>query len=93
MKNIVNVSEYQYGRINKRLRNIAKWLNGHQNSIKKKLNKGEFDLIDYPDYWGIPSKLSNSLDTDELDFLQFQTYDFFEKNYKEADDDYSKSQT
>lgn len=83
MKNIVNVSEYPYGKINKRLRDCCKWLNKNQNRIKKKIQQWETDIFDYPDYWGLPSKL-NRLDSDEVDFIQDQTYKFYEKYVRDC---------
>ena len=84
MKNIVNVSEYPYGKINKRMWDISKWMNKNQNKLKNDLAAEKIDMFDYPDYWGIPKKLTRHLDTDELDFLQEQLNDFYLKHVRDC---------
>lgn len=60
----VNISEYRYGKITKRLRQAAQWIN----SNNRKINCFELELC-------LPSFIYNKLYPEEFDFLEEQTYD------------------
>lgn len=83
MKNLVNISEFPYGRTRKVLIEVVKWLNANQKAIAKSiLDEKLCAEFDYPEYWGIPKKIANKLTTDEVDFIQDSVCDFADGLYK-----------
>jgi len=58
----VKISEYPYGRVNKRLKQAAEWIN----SNNRKIDCSELAYC-------LPKSIYNKLDTDEFYFLQTQT--------------------
>jgi hypothetical protein len=72
---IVKISQYKYGRVYPRLRKAADWINSHRRLIKKTCKWG----FDYPDYWGMPKKISYNLSGDEVDFIQSVVQEWSEK--------------
>ena len=77
MKNLVNISEFSYGRTRKVLIEAVKWLNANQRAIAKNILEQKVCLeFDYPEYWGIPKKTANKLTSDEVDFIQESVGDF-----------------
>ncbi len=83
MKNLVNISEYSFGRTRKVLMEAVKWLNANQRTIAKAILEGKLcDEFDYPEYWGVPKKIANKLTTDEVDFIQESVCDFADGLYK-----------
>ena len=79
MKRLVKISEYGYGKVNKRLKYAAEWLNKASNQTKI---KQEFcDYFDYPEYWEMPKDISRRLSSDEVDFIQDQTFEMGEELY------------
>ena len=90
MKNLVNISEFPYGRTRKVLIEATKWLNANQRSIAKNiLNEKLCNEFDYTEYWGMPQKIANKLTTDEVDFIQESVGDFtyaLEKKLQKKED-------
>ena len=59
----VNISEYKYGRVYKKLRNAANWINSNNSKI------------DCPNLEAcLPDSIYRLLSPDEFDFLDQQTY-------------------
>lgn len=75
-ENIVRLSEYQYGKVYKRLKKAAHWINTHRRWIKA---QKPIDWFDYPDYWGMPKSISYKLSSDEVDFIQSETHEWYER--------------
>lgn len=77
MRNLVNISDYPYGKTRKALIEAAKWLNANQRTIAKEILAEKLcDEFDYPQYWGVPKKIANRLTTDEVDFIQDEVGEF-----------------
>jgi len=49
---------------------VALWLYENKNSLKEKLKAEEYWVFDYPDYGGMPKKLSNQLSSALVDRIQ-----------------------
>lgn len=58
----VNISEFPYGRVTKRLRNAAIWINKNN----RKINGPNLEFY-------LPNNIYRKLSPDEFDFLQDQT--------------------
>lgn len=90
MKNLVNISDYPYGKTRKVLIEAVKWLNSHQRTISKEILAEKLcEEFDYPEYWGIPKKIANKLTSDEVDFIQESVGDFtcaLDKKLREKED-------
>lgn len=78
----MKIKDYPYGKATKRLKAAAKWLKSNKNKIQIHFNY-EFD---YPDYWDMPKKISDNLTPDEIDWLQEQTFEWWE-NHREIGED------
>lgn len=50
------------------------WINSNEESIRRKE-----EPFDYPDYWGMPEKISHELYPDEVDWIQENTYEWWSK--------------
>jgi len=92
MKNIINVSEYPYGKITKTLRNACIWLNKNRKHIieyhcqNMERGSGEFAYFDFPDYFDMPKKISSRLESDEVDFIQENMSEEFREQLSEEVD-------
>ncbi len=75
---LINASQYPYGRVSTRLVKAADWINRNFEVIQRDF----YDYFDYPQYWGLPRATANSLSPDEVDFIQEQTYDWAEENLR-----------
>lgn len=75
-KKLVSASNFPYGKVSLTLLKAAKWINRNQNRIKE----NEYDYFDYPSYWGLPSSITSKLTSDEVDFIQDETYNWAEKH-------------
>lgn len=54
--------------------NAIKWLNKNQERVIK-----YYTCFDYPDYCGLPSSIAGRLYSDEVDYIQEETFDWFPK--------------
>lgn len=70
----ISLRDYPYGKVTPRLKNAVKWLNDNKDNISRR----EQDIFDYPDYWGMPKRIANRLYSDEVDFLQEETFDWYQ---------------
>lgn len=66
------IEEYPWGKYSDYYVDAVYWL--LQN--KEKLIKKE-DSFDYPDYWDMPDKFSYELSSDEVDWIQECTFDWW----------------
>jgi hypothetical protein len=58
----------------KSLRRAITWLNRRKKSFLKN------DMwFDYPYYWGMPKNITRYLSGDEVDFIQYETWDWWNK--------------
>lgn len=64
--------DFPYGKITKKLREAVKWLNKNRRRIEENFNR-EYPF-DYPLYWGMPKRIAHKLTTDEVDWIQSETY-------------------
>jgi methyl coenzyme M reductase alpha subunit len=90
----MKINDYPYGKITKTLKNAVSWLNRNNiRIIKEYLHTEEytthsdldFYIFDFPDYCGMPKKISYRLNSDEVDWLQdeFENMKFsFKEKYK-----------
>lgn len=69
----MRVANYPYGKITKTLRNAITRLNAN----KKKIGKEQFDYFEYPDYWDMPKMISSRLSSDDVDWIQDETYNWY----------------
>jgi hypothetical protein len=76
-KRIIHLRNYEYGRIYPRLRKAVDWIHSHRRLIKATCKWG----FDFDDYWGMPKKISSKLSSDEVDFIQAETYEWAEKYF------------
>ena len=60
----LSCDKYRYGKITKRLENAVQWINDHF------LDERRVNRFDFPDYWGMPKKISHKLSPDEVDYIQ-----------------------
>ncbi len=68
-------SEFCYGKPSKTLKNAVSWLNKN----KRRLQKNEWEF-DFPDYWGMPKRISYRLSGDEVDWIQSEVWEWVENN-------------
>lgn len=61
---------YPYGKITKRLKESVQWLNKNKKNIFENYIFNESEAFNYPNYGGLPSKLSNKLTTGEVVWIQ-----------------------
>lgn len=96
----INVREYPSGKIYGRLEKAVEWLNSNQKKILQDILDEKVSMeFDFDDYWGMPKSISHKLSSDEVDFLQFQVFEWFRKEIselkaklelKEAEDKYPR---
>jgi hypothetical protein len=72
----MRLADYPYGRVTERLKKAVAWLRKNKNKIRKT----QWDYFDFPDYWGMPKSISYRLSSDEVDWLQESTWDWFDEN-------------
>jgi hypothetical protein len=78
----IKISEYEYGRITKRLRSAVDWINQNRTAIRKNILDEKINVeFDFDDYWGMPKSIANNLSCDEVDFIQDQVGDFWMAMY------------
>ncbi len=65
--------------INHNFIKALQWINDNKIAISKRIKNRSFDMFDYPEYWGMPKSISNKLISDEVDFIQSNTWDFVNK--------------
>jgi hypothetical protein len=75
MGKCISINNYRYGGITKTLEKAALWLNANRGNLKRK-----FTEFDYPEYCGMPKNISHRLSTDEVDFLQSETCNWWRGN-------------
>jgi hypothetical protein len=74
----MKIKDYPYGKPSKSLVNAVIFLNRNKQKIIKRYKK-EFPnnywdyYFDYPDYFGLPKRISYRLSTDEVDWIQDET--------------------
>ena len=78
----IKISEYEYGRVTKRLRKAVDWINQNRSKIRKDIiNKKIAIEFDFDDYWGMPKSICKQLSSDEVDFIQSQVEEFWMAMY------------
>ena len=70
----MRIRDFPYGKITKKLRKAVTWLNRNRKRIEENYCR-EFPF-DYPIYWGMPKTVANKLTSDEVDWIQTETYDW-----------------
>ena len=75
----MNVKNYPYGRVSKQLRLAVKWINKNKKKLKQ-LSSNEEVVFDYPYYLGMPNKIHKELESDEVDWIQSELYETFNKS-------------
>jgi hypothetical protein len=80
-KRIIHLRNFNYGRIYPRLRKAINWIHSHRRYIRTKyINNHEYIVdFDYPYYWDMPKNLIKYLNSDEVDFIQEETYEWVNK--------------
>lgn len=68
------------GSISPLLRKAINWIHSHRRHIRKKyiedVNYKYISSFEFPYYWGMPKKISHNLNSDEVDFIQEETYEW-----------------
>lgn len=64
---------YPYGRVHKRLERALNWL--ATNDYVATAEDAEDEIFDYPEYGGLPKRISNQLSGDEVDYIQSIQFD------------------
>ncbi len=72
----MRLTDYPYGKVTARLKKAVAWLRKN----KKKIRQTQRDHFDFPDYWGMPRSTSWKLSSDEVDWLQAETWDWYDEN-------------
>lgn len=57
---------------------VALWLYENRNSLKEKFEADDYWIFDYPDYGGMPKKLSNQLNSALVDRIQDKFDEIYE---------------
>jgi hypothetical protein len=70
---VMKLKDYPYGKVTKTLKKAVTWLR----SNKKKIQKEQEDCFDFPNYWNMPKTICNRLNGDEVDWIQYETYDWY----------------
>jgi hypothetical protein len=65
----IKTKNFPFGKPSKTLENAVKWINKN----KKALKKVEF-LLDYPDYAGMPDKITKKLYVDDVHWINQQLF-------------------
>jgi hypothetical protein len=75
---IIHLRNFKYGRIYSRLRKAINWIHSHRRYIRTKyINDPDYTSeFEYPNYWDMPKKISHNLTSDEVDFIQEETYEW-----------------
>lgn len=60
--------------LTKRFKNAIAWLGRNRKKLIKLLAIAEDDSFDYPDYVGMPARISHRLTSDEVDLIQDYWY-------------------
>lgn len=71
----MNLKNYPYGKTTKTLKDGVGWLRKN----KKHIEETQYDYFDYPNYWDMPTSICDKLSSDEVDWLQEETWGWFKK--------------
>jgi hypothetical protein len=82
----MKIDNYPYGKPTKTLRNAVTWLNLNRRRIEKRYCR-EY-AFDYPFYWDMPKKFSSRLTSDQVDWIQEETYDW---NFQLTEHEYNET--
>lgn len=85
-RKIMRIKDYPYGKTTKSLAKAVNYLNLNKIKIYKSLLNSELlddseyikFAFDYPDYLYMPKQISSRLNSDEVDWLQAEWYNFCE---------------
>lgn len=72
----MNIKNYPYGKVNKRLKKAVNWLNKNKRKIEKSQDDYYRWEFDFPDYWNMPFSISCKLTSDEVDWIQSEVIDW-----------------
>ena len=49
---------------------VLKWINNHQEDILESIKEGEYGHFEYPDYWGMPKGVAESLSISFVEYVR-----------------------